>query len=869
MSILARQVLITGILAVVLAVPATGGAQSSAARSKLIVTVADPSGAVIPAAMVTVAGLEPAGKAVAVPPAKTGDNGLVTFERLIPGRYSIAAEFEGFDQGLLRDVRLRPGDNKHVVVLPLKNMSESVTVGGENQAANRASRAFGLNVTQEQVQALSDDAAEMQRQLNEIAGPDAIIRVDSFEGQQLPPKSQIKSIHVTRDQFAAETEQPGSTFVDVITQPGIGPIRGTANLSFRDGSMSARSQFTPTKGAEQTRGYGANIGGAIVKEKSNFSLSVNGQNNYSTPNLNVALPTGKQFDVLKLRQPFESVNVNGLFDYALTRDQTLRFGYSQNNNSRENLGIGAYDLPERAFRSDNNRYTFRALEAGPIGRRFFINTRMTMSWMNFGSKSVTEAPTIIVQDSFNSGGAQQAGRVNGKNLTFASDLDYVRGIHSWRGGVQVYADWYRANLNNNYLGTYIFSNLAAYEAGTPILYTRSTGDPTLAFFHSRIGAYFQDDIRVKKGLTLSPGVRYSYQTRVPDLRAFEPRFGITWAPTKSGNTTLRASGGTFHGWLDPGIWWQTVRFDSTHQRDVIIRNPSYPDPGSGGVVPPANTYRLGNFKLNKNVRYSAGIDQRFSPRASVNVLYNYYHQDQLPRGQNLNPLINGVRPDPAFANIISTVTDAELRRHEVFVNFNLSLVAPSPATNRANLNWRRLALNGSYSFLRARRNAMGPFDVPASGTLATEWGRGPADNPYRVNVALTSTQLKNLSANLSLNASDGFPYNLMTGLDDNQDGLLNDRPAGVGIWALRTTPVWTLSGRFTYNVPLGATAAQTTGGGGSGPQRYRLSVFLSVNNLTNHANLSGFSGVMTSPFFMTATGVQNPRKVDLGMNISF
>ena len=38
---------------------------------------------------------------------------------------------------------------------------------------------------------------------------------------------------------------------------------------------------------------------------------------------------------------------------------------------------------------------------------------------------------------------------------------------------------------------------------------------------------------------------------------------------------------------------------------------------------------------------------------------------------------------------------------------------------------------------------------------------------------------------------------------------------------------------------------------------------------TNHANLSGFSGVMTSPFFMSPTGAQNPLKVDLGMNISF
>ena len=89
-------------------------------------------------------------------------------------------------------------------------------------------------------------------------------------------------------------------------------------------------------------------------------------------------------------------------DYALTRDQTLRFGYSQNNNKNRNLGIGAYDLPERAYTSDSNGYTFRALEAGPIGRRIFINSRMTMTWRDFGSQSAVEAPTIIVQDAFTS-----------------------------------------------------------------------------------------------------------------------------------------------------------------------------------------------------------------------------------------------------------------------------------------------------------------------------------------------------------------------------------------------------------------------------------------------------------------------------------
>jgi hypothetical protein len=224
-----------------------------------------------------------------------------------------------------------------------------------------------------------------------------------------------------------------------------------------------------------------------------------------------------------------------------------------------------------------------------------------------------------------------------------------------------------------------------------------------------------------------------------------------------------------------------------------------------------------------------------------------------------------VRPDPSFANIISTVTDAEIIRHELYVNFNLSLVTPSPEVNKNTFNWRRLAMNGGYSFISARRNAIGPFDVPPSGSLDAEWGHGPADNPYRINVNLTSTQLKNVTMVLSGTASDGYLYNWVTGFDDNGDGILNDRPDGVGIWNLRSSPTWSMNGRLTYNLPIRMASGQANGA----QQRYRSSVFVSVNNLTNHANLSGFSGVMTSPFFRVANSVQNPRKIDLGVNVSF
>ena len=84
-------------------------------------------------------------------------------------------------------------------------MEDSVTVTRDVQeaAADRA-LAFGSALTREQIELLSDDPEEMRRQLMSMAGPDAVLKVDSFEGQDLPPKAQIKSIRISRDQFAAE-----------------------------------------------------------------------------------------------------------------------------------------------------------------------------------------------------------------------------------------------------------------------------------------------------------------------------------------------------------------------------------------------------------------------------------------------------------------------------------------------------------------------------------------------------------------------------------------------------------------------------------------------------------------------------------------
>ena len=178
---------------------------AQAARDAVLqVTVLDETRGVLPGATVTVAGIESSNKATAITPAATSPQGLVKFESLAPGRYSITAEFSGFQTRTLPDVRIRSGENKQVVVLPIDRLMSSVTVERDRQtSASDRDVTFGTVMTREQIEALSDDPDELRRQLEDIAGPGAKLLIDSFEGRDLPPKALIKSIRVTRDHVRA------------------------------------------------------------------------------------------------------------------------------------------------------------------------------------------------------------------------------------------------------------------------------------------------------------------------------------------------------------------------------------------------------------------------------------------------------------------------------------------------------------------------------------------------------------------------------------------------------------------------------------------------------------------------------------------
>ncbi|HEX8029295.1 MAG TPA: carboxypeptidase-like regulatory domain-containing protein, partial [Vicinamibacterales bacterium] len=473
-----RSAFINVLALLILAAASLPSSAQPAPSGILVVTVVDSTGAVLPGATVTVVGIEAPTKAMTAEPAQASKDGVATIQKLVPGRYSVQAEFAGFETRTLPDVRVRNGNNKQVLILPIQGHKETVVVGQDKQAAAVDPRgsSFGTTLTREQLDALSDDPAVLQQQLQDMAGPGAVIKIDSFEGGALPSKAQIRSIRISRDQFAAEHHAAGGVNIEIITQPGLGPIRMNTGYRMVGDNLTGRSPFTPERGPEQNRNLFVGGGGTLIKNKSSFNLFYNDIYTAQTPNLNVALPDGTiHGEALETQQITDGYNVNLNIDYALTVDQTLRFGAGYNQNNSRNLGIGGWDATTRAYTRDSGNGFVRLQQIGPLGRRAFLRTRFQYAWTDTDNTSSLEALTVRVNDAFTIGGAQVGGGQHARTIIAASDLDYVRGNHTLRSGVQVDASRWRSDDQSNYLGTYTFESLEAYDAGTPRNYTRRIG----------------------------------------------------------------------------------------------------------------------------------------------------------------------------------------------------------------------------------------------------------------------------------------------------------------------------------------------------------------------------------------------------------
>ena len=410
-----------------------------------------------------------------------------------PGRYTIQAEFPGFETVRSATIRVRAGENRRAIILPIKKVAEDVTVGRDKQSASLDPRgnAFSTVLTREQIEALPDDPDEMEAVLKAMSPPGATLRVDGFTGGRLPPKSQIRSIRLPRmDQFAAQNHGGinGLMFIDIMTQPGNGPLRGAADFTFRDEALNARNPFTPVKGDRGTQ-----AGRRVSCPARSCRTSRRSRSRRSTRGSTTRAPLSPRCRAARRSAPSSSRPSAATINGAVRPGDRPGTGCCGSRSRATSSSVATSASAPTICRSARtprrrpttcfaSRRTARSAGASSVSRgcrcagrtrpRARRSRRRRFACSTPSPAAARSRPAAATRIEFEA----------------ATDLDYVRGSHSYRAGLLFEAARYQSDDFSNYLGTFTFASLADFDAGRPSNFTQRTGDPNVRYSNVQFGA---------------------------------------------------------------------------------------------------------------------------------------------------------------------------------------------------------------------------------------------------------------------------------------------------------------------------------------------------------------------------------------------
>jgi hypothetical protein len=840
-------------------------------RAALRVTIVDQTGAAIVGASVQVA--PRSGEASLLSSDNRGQGVVADLE---PGPVQLRVEAPGFAP-YDAVVTLRRGSNTRTVTLRIASLQEQLVVT-DRDGADRRGNAFTTTLTEDDLSQLPDDPDEFEEALRQMAGGEAVFQVNGFRGGRLPPKHQIRQVRFRVNAYAAENHAAGHTLIDIITKPGTTTWSGNANVGLRDDVLNARNAFAQARTPEQFRRFSGGMFGPLQKERTSVFFNVDGNASYDSQTIVAQTPGGRVAD--QVRRPVDRAEVTVGVEHALTKDQTLRVEYQRRTDERRNLGVGDFALPERAFTRETAQHQVRASATSIFGRSRMNELRVQFRIEDAVQRSLSSDPAVIVIDAFTRGGAGVASDRALESLEVADNFDFTLGRHAMRAGLLLEAGAYRQRDARNANGTFTFGSLEAFLAARPNTFTQRLGEVETSFRQYQLGLYVQDDVRVNKNLTLSAGVRHEVQSHVGDWVNFMPRAGFSWNPF-GWKTTVRGGYGLFHDWFAADVYDQSLRVDGVAQRDLLILSPGYPDPfaGASATVLPSGLVQVARDLAMPYVhQFSIGAERPIGEAFTVQASYMRHDGRNQLRSVNVNaPDESGVRPRSDAGTIAQIESTGRLEVNRLTMNANFRI--PS----------RRTMLGMFYVLSSTKNHADGPLSLPAdSRTPDAEWGPAAQDARHRIFTMFNFPLPQGVRGSIMSQAQSGLPYTVITGSDDNRDGVTNDRPPDVGRNTRRAAWRWDLNARVSRGFGFGGERGDGPGGPviqrraggdeGGGPmmmmveqsrQRFRVDFYVQGYNLLNRTNYLNFSGNLQSPFFGIASSAGPARRVEVGMQFAF
>jgi hypothetical protein len=604
--------------------------------------VADPTGAIIPGASITLKG---GGSSLS---AQSDSGGNYSFRTVAPGTYTLSTTIPGFTPYTQSGIAIAPGQSRSFnITLTIATQTQQITVTAESQSVDTGvdTNANQIVLKGKDLDALSDDPDQLSDELQALAGPAAgpaggQIYIDGFTGGQLPPKSSIREIRVNQNPFSAEFDRLGYGRIEILTKPGTDKFHGQFQANGNDSAFNAQNPIlnanTPAGVAPITEPpyYGyflqGGAGGPLTKWAS-YNISffarhnngvnivdtlvpnpANGYNNSDgTPN------TAGIFSNAAYGTPSSRYDVQPRFDFAFGPNNTLTVSDEYNRGAQSNAGVGENALLSQAYRTRSDENAFTLSDTQVLSKSIVNDTRFRWRRIRSEQEANSSAPSVSVQGGLETGGnSTQTYQDHQNQYEFQDYATATHGNHAIHFGtrLRVYGDVNLSESGTN--GSYTFTSLGAYiitlrdealgktqaqivaDGGGASQYSvTNVNKPTASATLFDGALYIQDDWKVNDKFTFASGLRYEAQNFIHDKADFGPRFSLAYAVARGKEkpkTVIRAGyGWFFQRFTVPGS------FGSANGTPYVINaihqnNPFLGTPNQQGLTANNPTYLLAN-----------------------------------------------------------------------------------------------------------------------------------------------------------------------------------------------------------------------------------------------------------------------------------
>lgn len=888
--------------------PSATWAQSSGAT--LQGTVRDQQSAVLPGATVTIANTETGWVRTVV----TDERGWYRATALPPGPYEVRVELQGFVTERRSGLTLTVGQEATIEqTLAIATIEESVTVAGESPLVATTTNALETTVTKDRLDTLPLPGRNFQVLANLSPG---MLGVGSggpwgsaFAGAQLSRNTQVlvdggsiisgmtasagsysleavREYAVVMSQFTAEYGGAAGAIISVVTRSGTNQHHGRGFLYHRDESLNAQDPLSKAQGSGKApfsqQLFGASLGGPILRDRLHYFGVYEGQRRHETSVITSPLVPVQEREV---PHPYDASEFFVKTDYRMTNNHSLSVRVRTRTSDEGGWQIGGLSSRERGVDVSSSGHDLLVTHPAVLSSRALNELRFQYRSSDGdydpGPYSPDGTPSIN-RPSGNFGKSFVFPQASSEDIyEWIDSFSYSIGSHDLKAGtnVRVIRDWAYFLANKD--GSFVFRTDAPFNPSDPstypFQYTRTIGDPVDYPKNEMFSFFVQDTWRYGRGLTFNVGLRYDAENAfknaegigLPDERDnFAPRLGFAWDPFGNGRTAIRGGYGVYYDKSFLNITMNITK--GMRSTGVTILNPGYPDPYAGGTVVPVKQSTMvppPDVQTPVTRTMSVGIKREvFSGLAvSADVVRT--------RGEHLYSLVDtnypapvtNVRPNPNFLRMTTYAMTGNSW-------YNGLLVGLERRSGRGPL------FNVAYTLSRAMRDVEDFTFESQANDLALEKGFASNHRTHQLVASSTWPLRWGLQVAAVLQVRSGLPWTVTTGVDNNGDTVINDRP-DLAVPDGDPTNTATYFAGFTGRV--GTLGRNTNIGPGFTTVDARVSkfvkrgsrqleAFVEVFNGTNRANYGNPVGNLRSATFGKSTGLAGPPlQVELGFRVEF